>query len=57
MKFLLLGALLALILTIPSLFAVVVTVATALVSQPLLVAFVLGAVARPYLPVVGRWTR
>ncbi|MCT7353602.1 hypothetical protein N4P33_15680 [Streptomyces sp. 15-116A] len=57
MKWLILGALLGLLLTIPAVLAAVVSVVVVLVSQPLLVVFVLGAVARPYLPVVGRWTR
>lgn len=57
MKGLLLGAVIGLLLTIPGLFAAAATVVTMLVSQPLLVVFVLGAVARPYLPVVGRWQR
>ncbi|WP_181007325.1 hypothetical protein [Streptomyces sp. SM1] len=57
MKFLLLGAVLALLLTIPGVLAALVSVVTALVAQPLLVAFTVGALPRPYLPVVGRWTR
>ena len=57
MKFLLLGALLGLLLTIPAVSAALVSVAAGLASQPLLVAFAVGALARPYLPVVGRWTR
>ncbi|MFI8303699.1 hypothetical protein ACIF80_09640 [Streptomyces sp. NPDC085927] len=57
MKWLLLGALLGLLLTIPQALAVAVTVVTVLASQPLLVAFAAGILARPYLPLVGRWTR
>ncbi|MER6147976.1 hypothetical protein [Streptomyces hirsutus] len=57
MRWLLLGALLGLLLTIPQTLALTTTVVTALASQPLLVAFVLGAAARPHLPLVGRWTR
>jgi len=57
MKWLFLGALLALLLTIPGVLAAVVAVVTALASQPVVVAFVLGLAARPYLPVVRRWTR
>lgn len=49
MKWLILGALIGLVLAIPELFAVTVTAVTALVTEPLFVAFVLGAVARPYL--------
>ncbi|MEU2598431.1 hypothetical protein ABZ669_14565 [Streptomyces hirsutus] len=57
MRWLLLGALLGLLLTIPQALAVAVTVVTVLVSEPWLVAFAVGVVARPYLPLVGRWTR
>lgn len=57
MKWMILGALLALLLTTPGGLAAVIAVVTALASQPLLVAFAVGALARPYLPVVGRWTR
>lgn len=57
MKWLLLGALLGLLLTTPAVSAALAAVVTALASQPLAVVFVLGAAARPYLPVVGRWTR
>ncbi|MFH9816161.1 hypothetical protein [Streptomyces sp. NPDC017230] len=57
MKWLLLGALIGLLLTIPQTLPLTIDVTTALVSQPLVVAFVLGAVARPHLPLVGRRTR
>lgn len=57
MKWLLLGALLGLLVTIPGLLTAVVSVVVVLVSQPLLVAFAVGAAVRPYLPLVGRWTR
>lgn len=57
MKWLFLGALLGLLLTIPAVLAAVVSVAAVLAGQPLLVVFAAGAAARPYLPVVGRWTR
>ncbi|WP_179167217.1 hypothetical protein [Streptomyces sp. 13-12-16] len=57
MKWLLLGALLGVLLTIPAVSAALASVVTALASQPLLLVFVLGAAVRPYLPVVGRWQR
>ncbi|GGV86797.1 hypothetical protein GCM10010294_67880 [Streptomyces griseoloalbus] len=57
MKWLILGALLGLLLTTPAALTATATVVTALASQPLLLAFVLGAVARPYLPLVRKWTR
>ncbi|GAB3169873.1 hypothetical protein [Streptomyces incanus] len=57
MKWLLLGALLGLLLTIPQAPALAVAAVAVLASQPLLVAFVLGILARPYLPRLGRWTR
>lgn len=57
MKGLLLGGLLGLLLTIPAVLAALASAVTALASQPLLLVFVLGAAARPYLPVVGRWQR
>ena len=47
MKWLILGALLGLLLMYPSLLAVVVTVAVALLSKPLVVAFGLGLATRP----------
>ncbi|MGW2896824.1 hypothetical protein ACWDAO_19960 [Streptomyces sp. NPDC001212] len=53
MKWLILGALIGALLTIPQALplipAVVLAVVTALASTPLFVAFVLGAVARPIL--------
>ncbi|NJP71353.1 hypothetical protein [Streptomyces sp. C1-2] len=57
MKWLILGALLGLLLTIPQTLPTLTTVVTTLAAQPLLVAFVLGAAARPHLPLVGRRTR
>lgn len=57
MRWLLLGALLGLLPTIPAVLTAVVSVVVTLAGQPLLVVFVLGAVARPHLPLVGRWTR
>jgi hypothetical protein len=57
MRWLLFGALLGLLLLYPSLLAVVVTVAAAVLSKPLLVAFAAGLAARPYLPRIRRWAR
>lgn len=57
MRWLLIGALLGVLLLFPQALAAVVAVAAVLVSQPVVVAFAVGALARPYLPVVGRWTR
>jgi hypothetical protein len=55
MRWILLGAVLALLLLYPSLLAVVVTIAAAILSKPLLVAFGLGLVARPHLPRIRGW--
>ena len=55
MRWLILGALLGLLLLYPSLLAVVASVAAAVLSKPVLVAFGLGLAARPHLP--RRWTR
>ena len=52
MKWLVLGAVLAVLLLYPSLLAVVVAIAAAILSKPLLVAFGLGLTVRPYL---RRW--
>ncbi|WP_432034198.1 hypothetical protein [Streptomyces antibioticus] len=55
MRWLILGALLAMLLLIPQALAFAVTVTTGLVSQPVLVAFALGLATRPHLP--RRWSR
>ena len=57
MRWLILGALLGLLLLYPSLLALVVTVAAAVLSKPLLVAFAAGLAVRPYLPRLRRWAR
>jgi hypothetical protein len=57
MRWLLLGAVLALLLLFPSLLTVIAIVVTAILSKPLLVAFGLGLVLRPHLPRIRRWTR
>lgn len=45
MRWLLLGAVLAVLLLYPSLLAVVVTIAAAILSKPVIIAFALGLVA------------
>ena len=55
MKWLILGALLGLLLVYPQLRAPVLTVAAAILSKPVVVAFALGLLARPHLP--RRWAR
>ncbi|MFF7754348.1 hypothetical protein ACFZCP_35115 [Streptomyces sp. NPDC007971] len=55
MKQLLLCALLGLLLLIPSVFTVVGAVVAWLLAKPVVVAFVVGALARPHLPKVRRW--
>lgn len=57
MKWLILGALLGLLLATPAALDLTTAVVTTLVTHPLLIVFVLGVVARPHLPIVGRWTR
>ncbi|MDK1344191.1 hypothetical protein QNO09_12930 [Streptomyces sp. 378] len=57
MKWLLLGALLGVLLAVPQALDLTTSAVAGLAAKPLLVAFVLGAVIRPYLPVPGRWTR
>ncbi|MCF1645469.1 hypothetical protein [Streptomyces indiaensis] len=57
MKWLILGALLGVLLAVPQALDVTASVVDGLASKPLLVAFVLGAVARPYLPMPRRRTR
>ncbi|WP_406128320.1 hypothetical protein OHQ89_42700 [Streptomyces canus] len=57
MKWLLVGALLALLLVYPSLLAVAVGIAAAVLSKPVLVAFGLGLAVRGGLPRLRRWTR
>lgn len=55
MKWLLVGALLVLLLVFPQLLALVAAVVAAVLSKPVLVAFVLGLWARAYLPRMRRW--
>ncbi|MBD0838805.1 hypothetical protein [Streptomyces sp. TRM68416] len=56
MRWLILGALLGLLLLFPSLLALVTTVVAAVASQPVVVAFALGLIARPHLR-RPRWAR
>lgn len=56
MRWLLLGAVLGVLLLWPSLLGVVVTVAAAVASQPVVVAFALGLAVRPHLRRPQRWT-
>lgn len=55
MKWIILGALLGLLLFCPALLAVVVGIAAAILSKPVVVAFTLGLIARPGL--ARRWAR
>ncbi|MER7574926.1 hypothetical protein [Streptomyces sp. NPDC126514] len=57
MRWLLLGALLAVLLLIPQALTVAAAIVAGLLSQPVLVAFAPGVVARPHLRRPGRWTR
>ncbi|WP_367324796.1 hypothetical protein [Streptomyces sp. HUAS ZL42] len=57
MRWILLGALLALLLLYPSLLTVVVTIAAAILSKPVLVAFGLGLAAGAKAPRLPRWVR
>lgn len=55
MRWLLLGAVLALLLLFPSMLTVLAAVLAAVLSKPMLVAFGLGLLARPHL--ARRWAR
>lgn len=55
MKWLILGVVLGMLLTVPSLLAVVVAIAAAILGKPLVVAFTAGLFVRPHLPRVRRW--
>lgn len=57
MRWIILGALLALLLLYPSLLAVVVALAAAILAKPVLVAFGLGLVAGLRAPALRRWAR
>lgn len=57
MRWILFGALLGVLLLIPSVFTFVGAVVAWLLGQPVLIAFILGALARPHLPKVRGWAR
>lgn len=57
MKWLILGALLGLLLVYPSLLTIVVTIVAAILSKPVIIAFVLGLVVRAQLPSLRRRIR
>jgi len=57
MRWLIFGALLGVLLTVPQALELTIAAVSSLASKPLLVAFALGAATRPYLPLPGRWTR
>jgi hypothetical protein len=56
MRWLLFGAVLGVLLLWPSLLRVVVAVAAAVASQPVVVAFALGLAVRPHRRRPQRWT-
>lgn len=57
MRWLLLGALLAVLLLYPPLLAAVATATGWLLGKAVLVAFAAGLAVRPYLPRLPRWAR
>ncbi|WP_406100817.1 hypothetical protein [Streptomyces canus] len=57
MRWLLLGAVLALLLLFPSLLTVIAVVVAGILSKPLAVGLGLGLVLRPHLPRIRRWAR
>ncbi|QJS13198.1 hypothetical protein HKX69_29930 [Streptomyces argyrophyllae] len=57
MRWVILGALLGLLLAVPQALDLTSAVAAWLACRPTLLAFALGAAARPYLPLMRRWTR
>ncbi|MFE1882646.1 hypothetical protein [Streptomyces diastatochromogenes] len=57
MRWVLFGALLGVLLLIPNVLTLVGAVIAWLLGKPVLVAFVVGVVARPHLPKVRRWAR
>jgi hypothetical protein len=57
-RWILLGAVLAVLLLVPQTLTAIATMAAALASQPVLVAFTLGALARPHMRTPkGWWSR
>lgn len=57
MKWLLLGAVLAVLLLYPSALTVVAAVVAWLLAKPVLLAFAAGLALRPHLPKPRRWAR
>lgn len=57
MRWILLGALLALLLLFPQLLTLVAALVVAVLSKPVLVAFGLGLLVRARMPRLRRWTR
>jgi len=57
MRWLLFGALLGVLLLVPSVTTLAAAAVGWAIGQPVLMAFVLGAVARPHLPRMRRWAR
>jgi len=57
MRWLLFGALIGVLLAVPSLLTFAAALAAALLGKPMLVAFGLGLAARPHLPRIRRWSR
>lgn len=57
MRWILLGAVLALLLLYPSTLAIVVAIAAALLAKPVIVAFGLGLAAGLRSPHLRRWAR
>ncbi|MEU3255841.1 hypothetical protein [Streptomyces sp. NPDC006997] len=57
MKALLFGIVLGVLLLWPTALSLTATATTTLLGEPVLVAFVLGAAARPYLPTWRGWVR
>lgn len=57
MKWLLLGALLAVLLLYPPALAIVVAIAVAVLSKPVVIAFGLGLAVRTHAPRMPRWLR
>lgn len=57
MRWLLFGAVLAVLLLYPAALTVVASVVTWLLAKPVLLAFAAGLALRPHLPRLRRWAR
>jgi hypothetical protein len=57
MKWILLGAALALLVLYPAIWSAVVAAVAWLAAKPVVMAFVIGLVVRPHLPGMRRWAR